>query len=205
MTASTECDRQSAVTDTYLALAGLLDALPQEGWDMPSLCEGWRVREVVAHVTMPVRYSPDRFMAELRACDGDFTRLSNTVASRDAALPADVLVANLRDDALHRWTPPGGGEIGALNHAVIHSLDITVPLGVKRCASDEALRIVLDDLTGGTHIHFGFDLAGIKLQAADMDWSFGSGTPIRGTAEDLALLICGRNLSRFLPGGRPIR
>ena len=117
MSASNDCDRQSAVTDTYLALAGLLDALPEERWNTPSLFEGWRVREVIAHVTMPVRYSPDRFMAELHACGGDFTRLSNSVASRDAALPADVLVANLRDDALHRWTPPGG-ETGATLAAV---------------------------------------------------------------------------------------
>ena len=25
-------------------------------WDAPSLCEGWRTREVVAHMTMPARY-----------------------------------------------------------------------------------------------------------------------------------------------------
>ena len=45
------------------------------------------------------------------------------------------------------WTPPGGGYAGALNHVVIHGLDITVPLGVQRRSSGETIRVVLDDLT----------------------------------------------------------
>ncbi len=71
---------------------------------------------------------------------------------------------------MHRWSPPGGGSIGALNHVVIHGLDITVPLGVSQRSPDESLRAVLDDLTyGGTHAHFGFDLDGLGLRATDMD------------------------------------
>ena len=42
------------------------------------------------------------------------------------------------------WTPPGGGYHGALNHVVIHGLDITVPLREPRRASDTAIRYVLD-------------------------------------------------------------
>jgi uncharacterized protein (TIGR03083 family) len=198
MNPPTEIDLQSAVTKEYLALADLLDPLADARWDTPSLCAGWRVREVVAHMTMPVRYSTAQFMAELQDCEGDFTRLSDRVASRDGALPTSVLMGNLRDATLHQWTPPGGGWTGALNHVVIHGLDITVPLGTRH-PPDEALRFVLDDLTGGgTHAHFGFDLDGLSLRATDTDWSFGSGPPISGAAEDLALLVCGRKL----PAGR---
>jgi uncharacterized protein (TIGR03083 family) len=203
MTASTDTDRQTAIAGAYLALADLLESLPDETWDTPSLCAGWRVREVAAHVTMPARYSADRFMAELRGHGGDFTRLSNAVASRDAALPADVLVANLRDETLHRWTPPGGGSVGALNHIVIHSLDITVPLGIRRHFPDGTMRLVLDDLSsGGTHAHFGFEMDGRSLRATDIDWSFGRGEPISAAAEDLALMICGRDLPEGRVRGR---
>ena len=188
-------DLQSAVTAEFLALADLLDGLTEAGWDSASLCAGWRVREVVAHMSMPARYSMSEFQAELQKCDFDFTRLSNTVASRDAALPTSVLIGNLRDDVMHRWIPPGGGQTGALNHVVIHGLDITVPLGVERRSPDETMRAVLDDLTsGGTHAHFGFDIDGLHLRATDMNWSYGSGTPVVGTAQDLALLVCGRDL-----------
>jgi uncharacterized protein (TIGR03083 family) len=195
MNAPADIDLQPAVTAEFLALADLLDSVPETGWDTPSLCAGWRLREAVAHLTMPVRYSPEQFQAELRDCDGDFTRLSNLVASRDAALPPRALGGHQRDDMLHHWAPPGGGYAGALNHVVIHGLDITVPLGVPRRSPAETLRAVLDDLTrGGTHAHFGFDLEGLSLRATDMGWSFGSGTPITGAAEDLALLVCGRHL-----------
>jgi uncharacterized protein (TIGR03083 family) len=199
MNLTASIDPQAAVATEFLALADLLDALPDARWDTPSLCEGWRVREVVAHMTMPVRYSAAQFGALLGECGGDFTRLSNLVASKDAALPPATLVGNLRDEVMHQWTPPGGGQTGALNHVVIHGLDITVPLGVPRRSPNETIRFVLDDLTrGGTHAHFGFDLSGLSLRATDIEWTFGSGTPISGASEDLALLICGRKL----PAGR---
>lgn len=41
---------------------------------------------------------------------------------------------------------------------------------------------------------FGADLGGIELRADDLDWSFGSGTLVTGTAQDLALVVCGRKL-----------
>ena len=189
----------AAVTAEFTALADQLDKIPAADWDTPSLCERWRIREVVAHMTMPARYSTEQVMAELEECEGDFTRVSDRIASRDAELPTSTLVANLRDETLHQWTPPGGERAGALNHAVIHALDATVPLGLRREAPDEALRTVLDGLTsGGAHQHFGFDIEGLALRATDMDWSHGTGKPVSGAAGDLALFICGRTL----PPGR---
>ena len=102
-------DLLAAIAGEYKALADLLESAGLDVWDAPSLCEGWRTREVVAHVTMPVRYPGAAFMAELDAAGGDFTLLSNTVAARDAALPVTTLLADLRSDVLHGWQPPGGG------------------------------------------------------------------------------------------------
>lgn len=190
---------QPAVAAEFLNLAELLAAASDAKWDTQSLCESWRVREVVAHMTMAARYSEAEFMTELRRCNFDFGRLSNEVASRDAKLPENELVANLRSEVMQHWTPPGGGWHGALNHVVIHGLDMTVPLGVPRCSPDETIRVVLDDLTeGGGHAHFGVDIQGRRLQASDIDWSYGSGAALCGAAADLALAVCGR----AVPGGR---
>lgn len=205
MTMTDEAELQDMVAAEYLALADVLGSVSETEWDTPSLCEGWRVREVVAHMTMPARYDNEAFMAELRARDFDFGRLSNEVAARDGQLPTAQLVANLRDETLLRWQPPGGGYHGALNHVVIHSLDATVPLGAARRPPDATMRVLLDDLTtSGGHGHFGTDLSGRQLQASDLDWSYGSGPALRGSAAALALTLCGRKLPAGQLDGAPL-
>jgi uncharacterized protein (TIGR03083 family) len=199
MTMTDDACLQPAVAAEFVSLADLLAVASDAQWDTPSLCAGWRVREVIAHMTMAARYSEEEFMAELRRYGFDFTRLSDEIAARDANLSADELVANLRSEVMRHWAPPGGGYHGALNHVVIHGLDVTVPLGLPRRGPDQSIRVVLDDLTrGGVHARFGADIEGRRLEASDLDWSHGSGAVLRGTAADLALAICGR----AVPAGR---
>jgi uncharacterized protein (TIGR03083 family) len=188
-----------SVAAEYLALAELLDGAGASVWDAPSLCEGWRTREVVAHVTMPARYDGPAFMAELESAGGDFTRLSNTVAARDGALPVERLLGDLRSDALHGWEPPGGGAEGALTHCVIHALDIveSVPLD-RRVPDDRILRVLSLVADPAAPNLFGTDLSGVELRADDLEWSYGSGTSVAGPAQALALVACGR----VLPPGR---
>jgi uncharacterized protein (TIGR03083 family) len=181
-------------------LAAVLDALPASGWDEPTLCAGWRVREVVAHVTMPFRYSGRRFALELVKSRGRFNEMADRVALRDAARmsPAELAEA-VRSNVGHPWRPPGGGFEGALAHDVIHGLDITVPLGLAFAIPEERLRRVLPvSAADKTVTFFGADLAGIEFRARDMDWTLGAGTPLTGAAADLLLAMCGRKL----PAGR---
>lgn len=194
-------DVHAWVATTYDRLADLLDAGPTEIWDAPSLCEGWRVRNVVAHVTMPVRLTPEQFGAEMAAAGGDFTVLSDNVADRDGELPVAALSADLHAPALHAWEPPGGGAPGALNHAVIHSLDVTVALGVPPVAPPEAVLSVLRQLTEANGAMFGVDLTGVRLETDDADWSWGTGQVVRASAGQLVALVSGRRL----PSGRALR
>ena len=176
-------------------LATILGALSAESWDSPTLCAGWRVREVVAHITMPLRYPPPRFAFEMIRSRGNFNRMADRCARRDAAAPPARLAAALRDNERNPWKPPGGGYQGALTHDVIHGLDITVALGLGRQVPAERLGIVLAGVTAAKSVRFfGTDLEGIELRADDLDWSFGSGTPVSGSAQDLALVVCGRKL-----------
>ena len=176
-------------------LAAILAGLPAEAWDAPTLCRGWRVREVVAHITMPFRYRVPRFAFEMVRSRGNFNRMADRCARRDGTAPPGQLAAALRENEDHPWKPPGGGHQGALTHDVIHGLDITVALGLGRRVPAERLGIVLDGVTAAKSVrHFGADLDGVELRADDLDWSFGSGTPVSGSAQDLALLVCGRKL-----------
>ena len=180
-------------------LAALLDELSPSAWVTPSLCAGWRVPEVVAHMTMPFRFSTGRFVQELVKSGGRFNAMADRVARREAAeLSREALVASLRDNADHPWRPPGGGAEGALSHDVIHGLDITTALKLDRRVPLDRLEVIFAAMKPKQIKYFGADLAGIALRADDLDWSYGTGTPITGAAQDLLLVLSNRRL----PAGR---
>jgi uncharacterized protein (TIGR03083 family) len=185
-------------------LAGVLAGLPPQAWDRPTLCAGWRVREVVSHITMPFRYSTARFAMEMIRSGGRFHRMADRCARRDAAASTDELTAALRDNVAHPWKPPGAGLDAALTHDVIHGLDISTPLGIDLHLPEATLRAVLTTITTpASRKHFGVDLNGIELQAEDIDWSYGTGPPVIGTAQNLALILCGRTLAAGQLRGEP--
>jgi uncharacterized protein (TIGR03083 family) len=188
-------DIREAVAGERSDLAELLAGLAPADWDRATLCEGWRVREVVAHITMPYRMSLPRFVLGMVRAGGKFNKLADRQARADAAeLSAAELTDCLRQNIDHPWKPPGGGDEGALSHDVIHGLDITVALGIDRRVPADRLRHVLAGVTPRHLRYFGVDLTGVRLQATDLDWSYGAGEVLSGAAQDLLLVICGRIL-----------
>jgi uncharacterized protein (TIGR03083 family) len=188
-------DIKAAVAAERRELAALLSDLTAQDWDAPTLCDGWRVREVVAHITMPFRYSLPRVMLELAKARGDFNKMADRCARQDAAsLSPDELVTSLQENVNHPWKPPGGGAEGDLAHDVIHGLDITVAQGIDRRIPEDRLKIVLDGIKPKNVKFFGTDLTDVVLRADDLDWSLGSGEPLSGKAQDLLLILCGRTL-----------
>lgn len=188
-------DIMAAVAAERRDQAELLSGLTDEQWDAPSLCEGWTVKHVIAHTTLPFRSSGARVLLEMLKSGGRFNHASNRMARKDAEnLSTDELLGALKTNIDHPWTPPGGGLAGALSHDVIHGLDITVALGIDRKVPEERLRIVLGGVTPRHVKYFGADLDGKRLEATDLDWTFGEGEPVRRPAQELLLLVCGRRL-----------
>ncbi|MEU4420454.1 maleylpyruvate isomerase family mycothiol-dependent enzyme [Actinoplanes sp. NPDC024001] len=195
MTPLRQDDILAAVTAERTELADLLAQLRPEQWDAPTLCAGWRVREVVAHTTMPFRMSAPRFFWELARSGFRFNPMADRCARRDAArMSSGELLAVLRANVAHPWRPPGGGLLGALSHEVIHGLDITTALGTGRRVPAYRMDLVLAGMAPKNLAFFGADLAGVSLQATDREWSLGDGAPVRGIAQDLLLVACGRLL-----------
>ncbi len=191
---------RAATAEERRAQVEVYESLGDAQWDAPSLCSGWRVREVLAHTTMPFRYSGGRVLRGVLAARGSFDRFADRAARRDAAeLRVAELIASLRENVDTQWSPPGGGPLGALSHDVIHGLDVTAALGIDdRHASPERCALVLSGLRPKQLRLFGVDLTGVRLQATDADWSSGSGDVVEGRAQDLLLAVCGRRQ----PAGR---
>ncbi|MFG2289578.1 maleylpyruvate isomerase family mycothiol-dependent enzyme [Streptomyces sp. NPDC048595] len=192
-------DIKAAIAAERREIADMLAGLTDTQWDAPTLCEGWRVREVAAHMSMGFRYSFPKVAAELVRAGGSINKVADRLARRDAAgASTDELVAFLRDNAHHPWKPPVGGLASALGHDVVHGLDITVALGLDRRVPEDRVRLLLAHVTPRSARFFGADLSGVALRADDLDWSFGAGAPLSGTAQDLLLVAFGRKL----PAGR---
>ncbi|MEU9124003.1 maleylpyruvate isomerase family mycothiol-dependent enzyme [Streptomyces sp. NPDC048506] len=192
-------DIKAAIAAERRELADLLDGLSDAQWDAPSLCAGWRVREVAAHMSMGFRYPLPKVAAELLKAGGNINKMADRLARKDATTAATHELADfLRDNAHHPWKPPVGGVAAALGHDVVHGLDITVALGLDRRVPAERLRVLLDNVTLRSARFFGADLKGVELRADDLDWTFGTGAPLSGAAQDLLLVAFGRKV----PEGR---
>jgi uncharacterized protein (TIGR03083 family) len=186
LTDETEAERER--------LATFFGDLSPEQWDTPSLCEGWRVREVVAHITMPFRTKPLAAMAGTIRAGFSFNKYADLDA-RSAALEKSgaELVDLLRRNIDSPWQPPGSGGVGALSHDVIHGLDATEPLGLPAPPADRIALVLAS--TGPRQLrYFGVDLQGQRMIATDADASVGDGANVVPmTAKDILLIVTGRH------------
>jgi uncharacterized protein (TIGR03083 family) len=202
MTVTPTTNTEDLAAETFAErrrLAALLAGLTTTQWAQPSLCSGWRVREVVAHITLPYRHNGLRVLGGIVAARGRFNVFADRIAHRDTAKLADAdLLASLQQNVEHRWKPPGGGQLGALSHDVIHGLDITEALGLPRPPTARVKTVVAGS-TKRQLSYFGVDLSDARLEADDCDLSVGpasAGTTLRMPAADILLVITGR---RALP------
>ncbi|MGC4939730.1 maleylpyruvate isomerase family mycothiol-dependent enzyme [Kribbella sp. DT2] len=195
-------DVQKAIAAERTDLVAVLRNLSADDWDRQTLCEGWQVRELVAHIVMPYLYSTPRVLKEMLKSRGNFHRMADRRARADAAaLTPEDLVKTLEANIHHPWTPPGSGPTAALSHDVIHGLDLTVALGINRHVPLDRLQLVLEGASPKHLKYFGVDLTGLQLRATDLDWTLGTGTPVAAPAQTLLLLVSGRRLpADQLPG-----
>ncbi|MGW4467090.1 maleylpyruvate isomerase family mycothiol-dependent enzyme [Micromonospora sp. NPDC004704] len=196
MTTSTRRSRVAMVSDVEaerLDLADLLDTLDDHQWQARSLCAGWSVREVVAHLTLADREFTST-MLRLIPARGDFDRVTAEMA-RERALrysPGD-LVAQLRETAGRPRLFPMSSPLDPLTDILVHGQDIARPLGHERPIPVERARPVLQHVWRSFFYGARKRFTGLRFVATDADWSAGDGPgEVRGPAGDLLLVITGR-------------
>lgn len=179
-------------------LTGLLEALTPEQWATDSLCRGWRVREVVAHLNTSETQHWDDFEASVGAAHGDVNLACDRTARADTSRFNDAELLDIYQRRIpSRWTPGPNAHQAALAHEVIHGLDITIALGLP----GPEPHVMAAAMSGGdpeSIEFFGVDLAGTRLVAPDTALVIGADgdapdvTEVRMTAVDLTLTATGR-------------
>jgi uncharacterized protein (TIGR03083 family) len=170
----------------------VLGTLTDAEWDAPSLCAGWRVRDVAAHMVETHLMTPPKFLGRFLASGFRFdTFAANGVAQHTTQTPAQLL-AQYRETA-PRTTAPPGPKPTWLAEAVIHGEDVSRPTGKKVATSPAALVVVADFVRGTTPLLHGKQRsAGLRLRATDVDWTAGDGPEVSGPAASLILAMSGR-------------
>jgi uncharacterized protein (TIGR03083 family) len=178
-----------------LALADLLEGLSAQEWERPSLCAGWRVRDVAGHVAMAPQVLGIRTMTvEMLRAGGRFHRLNHDLAVRHAqSRPTERLVAELREHATSRRLPPVTSYRNVLFDILVHGQDIALPLGRVHPMPLAAARAGAGRVWSmGWPFWARRRLRGVRLVATDVEWSAGAGTEVEGPIDALLLLLTGR-------------
>jgi uncharacterized protein (TIGR03083 family) len=184
----------AVIEEQRRSLADLLEELTEDQWETPSLCAGWRVRDVAGHVALaPQLTSLSRAAVELVRARGDFDRMVRDVSIRHARRPGADLVAELRDHAASRELVSLTDHRNILFDVLVHGQDIALPLGLDRPVPVAAAHAGLDRVWDmGRPFWARRRLRGLRLAADDTAWSRGEGPLVRGPAWALLLLSTGR-------------
>ncbi len=182
-------------TRNRLAIADLLDGLTPAHWGAPTLCEGWTVRHVAAHLLQPMLIGFGRFFLTAMSHRGDTAATVDHLARRLARRETAELIALLREHADDRVDPPRVGPMGPFAETCIHLRDVTRPVGLEADAPREDWLALLTYLTSGRAapgLITPGRVDGLSLEATDAAWQRGHGPEVRGTLEALTMAVTGR-------------
>lgn len=185
-------DVATLARDERSDLADFLATLTPEQWESDSLCDGWRVRDVVAHVFGYEDLGLLGLAGRLVSGRLKLERVNAVGVAKDANRTTDHLIRHARDHLEPRGlTAMFGGRI-ALTDALIHHQDIRRPLGVVRDIPAERLRRALDFALTAPPLRARKRVRGLELVATDIGWRSGEGPEVEGPAEAVLMAIAGR-------------
>lgn len=171
-------------------LLEFLRTLTPAQWNAPSLCHGWSIKDVAAHmisyddlgiVGMAKRFAKGRVIWANEAGVEEYRKLST-----------DELLETFEQ----RLTPAGltaglGGMIGLVD-GTIHHQDIRRALHRPRHIPTDRLATVVAAVPSNPRLGARKRIKGLRLVADDLDWTHGQGHEVRGPAEAIMMAISGR-------------
>ncbi|MFD5600412.1 maleylpyruvate isomerase family mycothiol-dependent enzyme [Leucobacter sp. NPDC058333] len=165
-------------------------------WRTPSLCAGWSVHDVLAHLVDSAKTTRLGFVRRMLASRFDFDRDNAVGVARERAADPALTLASFRAVSDSTATPPAALAT-RLVEAFVHGEDIRQPLGIVRnyppahVATALRYQVATSIKVGG-----GRELArGSRLIATDADFQHGEGPEVRATAISLLLAVSGRPIA----------
>jgi uncharacterized protein (TIGR03083 family) len=184
-----------------LALIDFLETLTPAEWVVPSLCEGWTVQDVAAHLASASAIGVGELVAVSARAGFRPNQVNLENAKRWAQRGPRAIIDQLRVNAEQGRRPLGTTQMMTLVDSLCHADDIRHPLG-RLAALDEAAFALVADLLAGQRwpltIMMRGDarrtVRGLRLVATDLDWTHGDGPEVHGPAEAWLRLLGGRKV-----------
>ena len=184
-----------AIDAQRLRVAELLDGLSAGDWQQPSLCAGWTVRDVAAHLTLQ-EIGPGGAAGMMIRWRGTLERTIRDAARRRAsALPTGQIIAGIRATAGSRRHIIGVSYLETLTDILVHGQDIAIPLGRSLTMPPQAAAVAASrvlTMRWPPPLPSAGKVAGFRLTATDTSWAAGEGPQVHGPMGALLLVCAGR-------------
>ena len=186
-------------------LAGIRELMavtPHEEWELPSACWGFSVRDVAAHLgASPPGADAERAGARWPLHGFRINAAAYAVTKKEAKRTHEQLLDGLavaaenpRRQGISKVQPTAA----MFGDVVTHHEDIRWGLGARRTMPPDLAHDVLSTVVGlrgpggwGTRRR----AKGLSLHATDVDWRWGRGPLVSGTADALLLALGGRSVA----------
>ena len=185
------------------SFADMIDGLSDEQLAAATLCHDWTPREVAGHVASFVEMSMPTMMFSMLKAGFNIDRAWDRNARRYSQGPISEVTAKIRDRAGKPAAIKSFPRELTTADCVVHAQDVRIPLGLDGAPTEAMLREALDFCTAHDKRKLLVDpddIMGLRLEATDIDWSWGSGELVSGPADALLLGINRRDVSDRLDG-----
>jgi uncharacterized protein (TIGR03083 family) len=163
-------------------------------WAHESLCAGWTVKDVAAHVIS----NPQIRLRDVAAMSArNVGRSYNTMVYRsvkqwsESRTPADVL-AEFETYAGSTRHVPVTTTVEPLLDVLVHSQDILRPLGLRHDMPPDAAAVAADRARLHGVLMGWRSARKLRLVATDIGWVRGKGPTIEGPMQELLMICTGR-------------
>ncbi|WP_334121705.1 maleylpyruvate isomerase family mycothiol-dependent enzyme [Glutamicibacter sp.] len=183
------------IVEERLKLCNILRELSPQQWSTPSLCQGWSVQDVAAHLISAPQLDA---RAMLKLMPSMIIHGYNGMTLRDGQqrgrAGAKAILQQYEQFATCRRGPALVNVKETLTDTLVHFQDLARPLGIKHKMPQEAAVEVAHRLEGTGMMLGSYKVnRAVKMIASDTDFESGKGDPLIGPIDELVMLRAGRS------------
>lgn len=183
--------------------ADMIEGLSAEQLASSSLCEQWTAQDVAGHVVSFIEMSlPTMMFSMLKGgfnVDKAWTANAKKYGDRPIGQVAETIRSNASKPSAMKSFPGGLTTVDV----AVHTQDVRRPLGLEGSLDPEVAKAALEFCTSHAKRKMMVppdQIAGLRLEATDIDWSWGDGDLVSGPAEAILMGINRRNVAADLTG-----